>query len=583
MRLSKLPGWSIVAIVLPMFVAMFQGLALSTPPPASQTLPNYGLGIDRQSLSTYLMQGIPIDLHPGKYERVGLRTEPCTRWELNGGIVGATVELKYADLAPNVARLLFDPLPVAMDMDLDICAATRNNNTESISWENWDQVRDKELLEFRTQIARQLGELQNPVILPELARQLDLASSEYVKKTSSDLARHIFTICQSQARLGEPSGIDRLIEMFPDVSGYDATLCEFALMQATGHRFVRSFRGEKRSMDERVAQWSQWWNAHKNEFDQSKVIASTLAWSKEPVPKPETLEEYLQCASNDFNPHKNEARAWLDSQGPKITKKLKAIADDQNADARFAASAEYVKLGGRSAKRWLRQLALVPSHPGADANAIYAPCNPFQFLKEIDPREAQDLAKQCIEMRGLRAPLAIQSLEGKSENAEYLAKVFHAYYDDHNVRESLIQNLPNLGYKKPDVYEAALLQNDRRMAIFACRAILLFDLEKSLSEEAQKKLAAWRRDSVFLVAVAEHLQWNAQTKGLPWRPLVDEASRLANSNDAASTATHFRIARFYGHAGDQYEKETESEYTRFIAGVNEYRASRGRARVEYAA
>lgn len=560
-----------------MLVARFQGQALTPPLPASRTLPDYGLGIDRQSLSTYLTQGIPFN------ERLAFRTEPYKRWQLFGSVVGATVELKNSDLAPIVARLLFDPLPVALDMDLDVFAATFNNYTESISWENWDQFRDKELLDFRTQIASQLGELQNPAILPELARQLDLASAEYTRKPSSTLSLHIFTICTSQARLGEPSGIDRLIQMLPNVAPEDVTTCEWALMNATGNRFVQSFRNDKRSLDERVAQWSQWWNAHKSEFDQSKVIAVTRAWSNWPMSKPETLEEYLQCAANYYHPYRNEARAWLDSQGSKITKKLRAIAVDPNSYARSEASAEYAKFGGRRAKRWLRQLALEPSHPGTDSNAMYAPCDPFYLLKEIDPNEAQELAKQCIEMRGLRAPLAIGSLEGRSENAEYLAKVFHSFWDDYNVRFILLQHLPHLGYDKPDVYEAALLQNDRPMAIYAYRAILTFHLEDKIGEAATANLAEWKCDSVFLVALAESFRESSLARNLPWKSHIDDASRMADSNDAASTATHFRIARFYGHVGEEFKDEAQDEYKKFVAGVNAYRESRGRVRVENAA
>ncbi|MCC6798275.1 MAG: hypothetical protein IT366_24390 [Candidatus Hydrogenedentes bacterium] len=577
---QKLLGRLVVTITLSLTTAI-QVFALSFPPPASQLLPNYGLGTDEQSVSTYLTQGIPSNLDAGKYER-GLRTDPRTRWQLYGSVVDATVELNYADLAPTVARLLFDQLPLTTDMDLDVCAASRNSNGDSISWEKWDEFRDNQLLAFRTQIARALEVLQNPAALSELARGLDHVSAEYAKKPSSELAQHIVAICRAQARLGEPSGVDRLIQLFPNLSGYDLTLCEAALMHSTGHRFVRSFRNEKRSLNERVSQWSQWWNANKSEFDRSNVYAATLAWSKEPIPKPENLEDYLQCASNDYHPYKNEARAWLDSQGPKLAKKLRAIAVDPNSYARSEASAEYVKFGGQGAKRWLRELALEPSRPGTDAKAMFSPCNPFRLLKEADPGEARDLAKQCIDMRGLRAPLAIQSLERERENAEYLSRVFHSYSDDRGVCLPLIAHLQNLGYEKPDVYETALLQNDCEMAFHAYRAILLFGLETALSNEAKNKLSEWKRDSQFLVATAESLRWNAQTKNLPWKAFADDASRLANADDASSTATHFRIARIYTNAGTQYEKEAETEYAKFIAGVNKYRASRGRALVESA-
>ena len=567
------------------FVAVgYQCLALSIAPPPSQTLPDLGFGTDKQSVSSYLEYGIPNTITPKRKENNRFLNEPYNRWQLYESIVGLVVELHYSELAPHVAKLLLDPLPQGIDFDLDKVAATYNNIPENISWDQWDKFREERLLAFRTLVANNLGELQNPAVIPVLSQRLAVVNAVYLAKPSRELLYHIIALCKSQARLGDTSGVDGLIELMPGVSDAELSSCEHALMHATGHRFVRSARNETRTRDERISQWHEWWETHRSEFDSSKARENTKAWAKEPVPQPQTLQEILQAASNNFFPHYREARTWLDTNGPKIVRELRAIAasSDEDSWARSLASAEYAKYGGRSAKRWLRKLALAPSNPSVDNNAMNSPCNPFPLLKEIDEEETQEIAKQCIAKRGLRAPLAIQSLTASRSNIDYLAQVYLDYRDNYDIQFSLIQSLSSLGYNKPDIYEAALAQNDRYLSTFAYRSILMLGLENSLNEESAKRLAAWKQDSVFLVALAESLRDSSRTKDIKWQPYIDDAMRLANSDDAVSTVTHYRISRFYNYAGDEYASSAHIEYEKFLSGVTKYRASRGRASVENA-
>src|SRR5690606_18369596 len=117
-----------------------------------------------------------------------------------------------------------------------------------------------------------------------------------------------------------------LIQLMSSIPDSHLSSCEWAIAFATGHRFVRSTRNEIRTREERVSQWLEWWQSNRDKFDSSRARLATAEWANEPMPKPETLQEILQAADNDYNPHRDEARLWLTSNGRQVADELKAIA-----------------------------------------------------------------------------------------------------------------------------------------------------------------------------------------------------------------------------------------------------------------